>query len=151
MKHAEFVDLMRTVGAETEQFLNVFDFGSRDEASQVFQALMRAGIDHVRSHLDVRAVRVWVNDGSDALRCACGSPSTATTSMPLVLESIVNAEVRHENDTLCIPLQDRDYDTNAVIEMEGVASRALAERTLRDFVRPFGLLAQISVKFEDFA
>ena len=148
MKHAELVDLMRTVGAESEQFLNVADFGSRDQAGQVFEALLRAGVEQVCSHLGARAVRVWVNGGEAEPRCVWGSPGDTGAPIPLIRESISTAEVLHQNGTLCIPLQDRDYEVHAAVEVEGAVSRAAAERTLRDFVRPFGLLAQIAVKLE---
>ena len=59
------------------------------------------------------------------------------------------AEFRHDDDTMCIPLESRDYEVHGVAELEGVPSRPIAERAFRDFARPFGLLAQISAKLED--
>ena len=53
-------------------------------------------------------------------------------------------EMRENSGTVCIPLIDRDNAVNAVIELQGVASAAAVERSVRDFKRPFGLLAQIS-------
>jgi hypothetical protein len=35
------------------------------------------------------------------------------------------------------------------MELEGIPSRAQAERSFRDFQRPFGLLAQITARLED--
>jgi putative ABC transport system ATP-binding protein len=150
MKHADLVDMMRTIEAESEQVLNVLDFGSLGEARLVFHALMRAGIEHLRSHLQVRAIRIWANSAKDGLLCLCSSPSGTAVAVPLVPQCIAAGQTLSEGERLCVPLPDHDYEVKAAIELEGVTSQALAERTLRDFARPFGLLAQISEKLEDF-
>jgi putative ABC transport system ATP-binding protein len=148
MGQADFIDMMRSVGAESEQFLNVLDFGGLEEMAVLFPLLTRVALDRVRSQVEARAARIWAGDGSAAPRCICASPSTSGQANPVVMEALRAAEPRHDGDTLCIPLETRDCQTYGLMEFDGVPSRALAERTFRDFVRPFGLLAQLTARLE---
>jgi hypothetical protein len=92
---------------------------------------------------------VWAGDGSAAPRCVCASPSNPGQPSAVVIEALRAGEIRHEGDTLCIPLETRDCQVYGTMELEGVESRALAERTFRDFQRPLALLAQITARLED--
>lgn len=149
LQPAEFIDLMRSVGDESEQFLNVLDFGGLDEMSILFPMLLRLALEKVRVQVEARAASVWVGDGSAAPRCVCAAPSTPGQAKGVVMEALRTCELRHEGDTLCIPLETRDYQVYGVMELDGVASRAFAERAFRDFVRPLGMLSQITARLED--
>ncbi len=148
LQPADFIDVMRSVGAESEQFLNVLDFGGHEEMSVLFPVLLRIALEKVRVLVGSRAAIVWVGDGSAEPRCICAAPA-AGRAKGVVMDALRASELRHEGDTLCIPLETRDYQIYGVMELDGVASRALAERAFRDFVRPFGLLAQIAARLED--
>jgi putative ABC transport system ATP-binding protein len=146
---ADFIDVLRSVGAETEQFLNVLDFGGPEQMGYFFPFLTAIALEKVRAQVEARAARIWAGDGSAAPRCVCASPSNPGQPKPVVIEALRSGELRHEGDTLCIPLETRDCQVYGTMELEGVPSRALAERTFRDFQRPFGLLAQITARLED--
>jgi len=149
MGPADFIDLMRSVGAESEQFLNVLDFGGPTEMSYLFPVLIHIALERVRTLLGVRAARLWAGDGSAAPRCICARPSNPGQAKAVVVEALRAGERRHEGDTLCIPLETRDCQVYGTMELEGIPSRAQAERSFRDFQRPFGLLAQITARLED--
>jgi putative ABC transport system ATP-binding protein len=143
MEPADFVDLMRTVAAEAEQFLHVFQFGSREELRQVFHTLMQAALERVREQMNVRATRLWVRTGS-GLACVGGTAPAPGGCPPLAAAALSATECRGENGTVFLPLQNRDAEFHAVLEIEGAPAAAAVERAVRDFTRPFGLLAQIS-------
>jgi putative ABC transport system ATP-binding protein len=145
----DFIDFMRSVGAESEQFLNVLDFGGPNEMCLLFPVLLRLALERVRTQLEVGAARIWVGDGSVEPRCICAAPSADVQAKPVVLEALRTEELRHAGDTVCIPLESRDCQVYGAMELDGVRSRAVAERAFRDFVRPFGLLAQITARLED--
>jgi energy-coupling factor transporter ATP-binding protein EcfA2 len=147
---ADFIDVLRSVGAETEQFLNVLDFGGPEEMSYFFPFLTAIALERMRTQVEARAARIWTGDGSSAPRCVCASPSNPGQPKPVVIEALRAGEPRHEGDTLCIPLETRDCQIFGTMELEGVPSRELAERTFRDFQHPFGLLAQITCRLADF-
>ena len=149
MGPGDFIDLLRSVGAESEQFLNVLDFGGSEEMSYFFPFLTAIALERVRGQVEARAARIWAGDGSGEPRCVCASPSNPAPAKAVVVEALRAGELRHEGETLCIPLETRDCQVYGTIEFEGVPSRALAERTFRDFQRPFGLLAQITARLED--
>jgi putative ABC transport system ATP-binding protein len=149
MGPADFIDMLRSVGAESEQFLNVLDFGGEQERRYFFPTLIRIAMERVREQVAARAARVWAGDGSAAPRCVCASPSNPGQPSAVVIEALRAGEIRHEGDTLCIPLETRDCQVYGTMELEGVPSRALAERTFRDFQRPLALLAQITARLED--
>jgi putative ABC transport system ATP-binding protein len=143
-----FIDLLRSVGAESEQFLNVLDFGGPADGRHFFPTLLHSALERVRPQVEARAARVWTGNGSGGPRCVCASPSHSGPPRPVVVDALRARELRHEGDTLCIPLETHDRHIYGTIELEGVASRALAERVFRDFQRPLGLLAQITVRLE---
>ena len=43
-----------------------------------------------------------------------------------------------------------NHRASVLVEVVGAADPALAERTLRDFARPFGMMAQVALKSEAF-
>jgi hypothetical protein len=149
LQPAEFIDVMRSVGAESEQFLNVLDFGGHEEMMIFFPVLLRIALEKMRVLVEARTASIWVGDGSAEPRCICAAPSATGQAKGVVMDALRASELRHEGDTLCIPLETRDYQIYGVMELDGVASRALAERAFRDFVRPCGLLAQIAARLED--
>jgi putative ABC transport system ATP-binding protein len=149
MAPGEFIDLLRSVGAESEQFLNVMDFGGQQDIRNFFPELIRTAMERMRAQVEAKAARVWAGDGSSAPRCICASPSDPCEPKAVVIEALQARELRHDGDTLCLPLENRDCQVYGTMELEGVPSRAQAERIFRDFQRPLGLLAQITARLED--
>jgi putative ABC transport system ATP-binding protein len=71
MRQGEFVDLLQTLAAESEQFLNVTALGGPPDAHRVFQATTSAVLKHVASQLGAAGARIWVMT-SDMPRCIFG-------------------------------------------------------------------------------
>ena len=112
------------MGAESEQVLNVLDFGGLENMADFFPTLIRITLERVRAQVEARAARVWAGDGSAAPHCVCASPSNPGQPKAVVIEALRAGELRQEGDTLCIPLETRDCQVYGTMELEGVPSRA---------------------------
>jgi hypothetical protein len=156
MHEAEFLDLLRALAAESEQFLNVLDLGSSIETHTLFRETAHAVLAHVVSQSGASAGRVWARDPADEeaardARCILGYPDIAGHPGAEVLECINSGAVRHSGRVLCIPLQGREMEVFAAVEMTGDRFHDSAEHSFRDFARPLGLLAQVCGRFEHYA
>ena len=141
----ELVDMMRTMGAEAEQFLNVLDLGSHAEALVVFRAAVRGILERLACLLGAEQVRLWL--GSDPPRCLL-EPTAASESVMHIRPCLGSGLPYSSANARLIPLPNREYDLAAVVELRGPAINSAAENVVRDFARPLGILAQLMERLE---
>jgi len=126
----EFVEMLRALGAEAEQFLNTLDFGDTASAPAIFRATTEAVLERAVALTGASAAHVWVNAADGGLTYLCGYPALPAPS------------ARAEN-ALCVPLLNREMEVFALAELHMEIHSPEAERVFRDFARPLGLLAQV--------
>jgi putative ABC transport system ATP-binding protein len=143
---AEFLEMLRTLGAEAEQFLNALDLGPPQQARRVTGEVTSSVLRRVCSLLEARAARIWMDSGG-VPRCLLGIPETSTGAPRLVLEALRSGKVQTAPGSLFVPLPNREYEIAAVAEI--AAEGGEAERACRDFARPLGLLAQLCARLEN--
>jgi putative ABC transport system ATP-binding protein len=148
MQDAEFLDLLRTLAAESEQFLNVLDFGDPSAAHEVFAETARAVVAYIVSHLGASEGLVWLHNESGGVRLLIGSPPQAEDASPAVLDCLHTGCVRQQQGLLYLPLAGRDMKTIGVAEMRAEVLNESAVHLFRDFARPLGLLAEVCGRLE---
>lgn len=142
MNDPEFLDMARTLAAESEQFLNVMDMGSTTSAREVVGQAMRALLERVCSRLHAGEARLWM-DSSDNVHCLIGVPDRGGVAPPLLKEVMRgSAPVLHPH-SLYVPIRDREHEISAVAEIRGEGLGDEAERVFRDYARPLGIMAQL--------
>jgi putative ABC transport system ATP-binding protein len=117
MSEPDFVDMLRTLSAESEQFLNVLDFGPTHEARAVFLDSLETALQRAAAIANADSSAVWIGN-----RCVIGDPKAPDVS---------------------IPLPNRENEMFATAGFTGSRIVPEAERRLRDFTRPLGLLIQV--------
>jgi len=140
----DFLDMLRTIGAESEQFLNVLELGNPDEVGAVFRDSAMAALERATSMAGAESGRLWI----DGPRCILGFPQVTDQPDPAVLECLATRELKQSASALCVPIPNREHEMFAVAEFRGPAAGLAAERQLRDFARPLGLLLQVCCKLE---
>lgn len=142
MNDAEFLDITRTLAAESEQFLNVLGLGDASDAAPVITQCARSVIERVSNRAGGREAIVWLrrNDGLQPLLTNTGTPPDPS---PAALDAMRDGVTRVSNHSLFMPLQNTEYEYFAVAEIRGDALTNDAEHTLRDFNRPLGVIVQL--------
>lgn len=149
MQDAEFIDLLRSLAAESEQFLNVLDFGDRSQARQVFEETARAIVAHMARQLGASEGLIWLCEGHSRVRLLIGPPSAINHASAAVLDCVQTGLVQQQRDRLYLPLHGRDMQTIGVAEMRAEALHEAAVYLFRDFARPLGLLAEVCARLEN--
>ena len=148
MAEKDFLDMLRTLGAESEQFLNVLELGSVHEVQKVFQDSACAALERASNAAKADSASLWVNNS-----CRLSHPPGPRQPVPSegIQRCFSSRQSQRTASTLCIPLPDREHEMFAVAEFTGPAVDPSAERQLRDFARPLGLLLQVCCRLEDHA
>ncbi len=143
---AELVDMMRTLGAESEQFLNALDLGTPQEAFGVFHEATRAVLDRLGRMVGATAVNLWI--GGDPPRTLAGRDQPPVTPPEAVTLCLASGLPQRAPASMSIPLANREYELFAAAELTGTNLDPAAENIVRDFARPLGMLAQVMNKLE---
>jgi putative ABC transport system ATP-binding protein len=130
---ADFLEMMRTLGAEAEQFLNTLDLGTPAEASRTLGAVTDAVLERLRELLRAKNARIW-------LRSDAAAPAAA-------LESMRSGRALNAEGSFFYPLPNREYEIEAAAEIAGELYPE-AERTCRDFARQLGVLTELRTRLE---
>jgi energy-coupling factor transporter ATP-binding protein EcfA2 len=147
MDDPEFLDLSRTLAAESEQFLNVLEMGSTIEARDVVEQALHALLERACARLRARAALLWI-DSADRVRCLAGVPDRGAEA-PSLLKEVMRGSVPVITErALYLPVRDREHEISAVAEIRGEGLGEEAERTFRDYVRPLGIMAQLYERLE---
>ncbi len=144
----EFVDLMKTLGAEAEQFLNVIDMGGLTDARRVFYGTTSAVLRHVAGRAGAVASRIWITNAAEPRCLVSTEPDQEAKPSEEVIACRRNGQPVLAAGVLCVPLLDRNNEMFAVAEFRGAAFSPTSERTLRDFARPLGLAVQVCTALE---
>lgn len=147
MQDGEFIDLLRTLAAESEQFLNVLDLGNRSEARRVFEEIARAVVGHMASQFGASEVLIWMQEGQGGVRLLIGPASRGDDDLSAVRACVQTGLVQQQRDRLYLPLYGRDMQTVGAAEIRAEAQEA-AVHLFRDFARPLGLLAEVCARLE---
>ncbi len=154
MNEREFLEVLKGLGAECEQFLNVLDMGDRDS----IRLLLRNLLDLVFGKISI----LLAAQGAALLAIRKGGLQTVLTHgdinsiRPDVAEraaargEIVNVfgddEGRGVDSILCVPIRGRNHRCHGIAQLVnkrgGGGFTAADERTFWDFSGPLGLLLE---------
>jgi putative ABC transport system ATP-binding protein len=141
----EFLDLLKTMSAELEQFLNVLDLGGGEAAAPLFDNLLETVLLKIAGVVGAQASALYfVDQGRLSQAIAAGQGAVAdeaAAASAAATESIVNVSGR----ILCIPIRNRHDELSGVAQFigkEDAGFTAAHERALRDYARALGIMLE---------
>ena len=146
MKEAEFLELLKTMAAEFEQFLNVLDIGDINSRQVLFPNLLQTVFAKITNLLEA--------DGADLLSLRQGQLQSAMTAgNPNGMRRDLAEAAAERGDLgpgvrsiLCVPIRDRQEEIRAVAQLvnkrAGDAFTPADVRAFRDFARPLGIILE---------
>jgi hypothetical protein len=153
MGEAEFLELLKTMGAEFEQFLNVLEMGGHESMQALFPNLLETVFERIAVVLEAEgAVLLALRNGR--LEPVTTFGQNAEVRLDLASQAAGRGEViaRSSSDlgpgirtVLCLPVRDRGEEVQAVAQFvnkrHGEFTTA-EERTFRDFAAPLALILE---------
>jgi putative ABC transport system ATP-binding protein len=154
MDEGEFLDLIKTMASEFEQFLNVLDMGDRDSMRSLFRNLLEAVCWKIATLLTAESVGLLtVRDGMLEFTTDAGHSDGMTRDFAgraAEYGHIVN--LRGDSlgsgvrSILCVPIRSRHDEISAVAQVlnkrDGNGFTAADERSFQDFAAPLGLILE---------
>jgi putative ABC transport system ATP-binding protein len=153
MREAEFLELLKTMGAEFEQFLNVLDMGGHESMQALFPNLLGTVFGRIADVLEAdSAVLLALRDGR--LEAVATSGQNAETRFDLASRAAERGEVvslsgsdagPEIRNILCVPIRNRAEEIRAVAQFANKRNAEFTtadERALRDFAAPLGLILE---------
>jgi putative ABC transport system ATP-binding protein len=144
MKEAEFLELLKTMGAEFEQFLNVLDMGGHESMRALFPNLLATVFERVADLLEAdSAVLLALRDGR--LEAVATAGENAETQVDLAGRAVERGEVISLGAVLCLPIRSRDAEIYAVAQFVNKRHgefTAADERAFRDFAAPLACILE---------
>jgi hypothetical protein len=154
MREGEFLELLKTMGAEFEQFLNVLDMGDHDSMRALFPNLLETVLGKIAALLDTDGAALLVlRQGRLESLAALGLHHA--TRVDLAGRAIERGEVLNLSgadlgdgvrNMLCVPIRDRYEEVRGVAQFVnkrgGGGFTPANERAFRDFVAPLALILE---------
>ena len=152
MAEAEFLELMKTMGAEFEQFLNVLEMGGNESMQALFPNLLGTVFARTAGVLEAdSAVLLELRQG--ALETAATSGQGNGTRLDLAGRAIESGEILRLTGSelgpeirgiLCVPIRNRGEEIHAVAQFvkRDADFTAADERAFRDFAAPLALILE---------
>ncbi len=153
MGEAEFLELLKTMGAEFEQFLNVLEMGGQESMQALFPNLLETVFERIAAVLEAEgAVLLALRNGR--LEPVTTFGQNAEVGLDLASQAAGRGEVitRCGSDlgpgirtVLCVPVRDRGEEVQAVaqfVNKRHAEFTAAEERTFRDFAAPLALILE---------
>jgi energy-coupling factor transporter ATP-binding protein EcfA2 len=148
----EFVDLLRTMGGEVEQLLNILDLGGRESVKVLLDNLVDTVLLKIAHNLGADGAGLF--DANGKRLCAALEPPTwphpALVARAIETDRNVNA-AGHDlgpgiHSDLCVPIRNRPGEICAVAQLVnktgGGSFTDADERAFRDFAVPLGLIVE---------
>jgi putative ABC transport system ATP-binding protein len=139
IEHPEFVEMLRSLGAEAEQFLNVLELGDHKSVQNAFRGVTEAVLTRVMRSLEAESASLWIRNAAGGVDRLCGDSVDGAAA----LDCIHRKTPVHSGTTLCVPLLNRSLETFGAAEIRAANLSAASERIFRDFAQPLGLLADV--------
>ena len=154
MSEGEFLDLLKTMGAESEQFLNILDMGDRESVRLLFQNLLEAVYLKIAELLQAEPGGLLACHRSE-LRPILAAAHAFAARPDLAARAAERGEIVNVSGAeigggirslLCVPIRTRDEEIRAVAQLinkRGVEGFTIAdERAFRDFAGPLGVILE---------
>jgi putative ABC transport system ATP-binding protein len=141
IEQPEFVDMLRSLGAEAEQFLNVLELGDRKSVYGTFLGATEAVLSRIRTSLGADSASLWIRTSAGIERL-CGDSADPAAAV----DCLERKFAVHSGSILCVPLLNRDLQPFAVAEIRASNLSPASERIFRDFAQPLGLLADVCAR-----
>ena len=152
MPESEFLELVKTVGAEFEQLLNVMDLGDRDSMRLLFPNLRDAVFGKLATLFEAEgAGLLMLRDGqlhhaSGNLTDARPDLASASAERGEIVNLRGHALGSGMRSILCVPIRGRDEEVRGVVQLVnkrgGDGFTSADERAFRDFAGPLGLMVE---------
>jgi putative ABC transport system ATP-binding protein len=151
LQEGDFVDLLKTLGGEVEQFLNILNLGNHESMCVLFENLLDGLLTKIAELLDASAVGLFGRDGEPLRSTDLQARSDpGVTARVVATGRILNASGTGlgpgVHSALCVPLRDRMEDIRVVAQLvnkkTGGRFTDADERAFRDFAAPLGVLVE---------
>ena len=153
MTEAEFLELLKTMGAEFEQFLNVLDMGGQESMQALFPNLLETVFGRVANLLEAESgVLLALRNGQFEAAAVFGQNSEARLDLAGQAAGRREVITRSGADLgpgirsiLCVPVRDRGEEVQAVaqfVNKRGAEFTSADERVFRDFAAPLALILE---------
>ncbi len=150
----EFLELLKALAAEFEQFLNILDMGDRDEVLVLFRNLLEVVFGKITDLLAAEGSGLLrLRDGQ--LHCTVRAGRTNGTQPDLAGRAVTSGGIVNllgdglgsgVQSILCVPIRNRDEEIHAVAQLVnkrgGGGFTTADERVFLDFARPLGLILE---------
>jgi putative ABC transport system ATP-binding protein len=148
----EFVDLLKTMGGEVEQLLNILDLGGRESIRLLLDNLIDIVLLKISNIIDANAAGLFDAHGKH-LRNISHYPSWPDREIAVRVSAtgeVVNAFGGDLGEgvqsVLCVPIRNRMEEINAVAQFvnkkTGSPFTVADERVFRDFAAPLGFILE---------
>ncbi|HEY1338681.1 MAG TPA: GAF domain-containing protein, partial [Bryobacteraceae bacterium] len=153
MRDGEFLDLLKGMGAEFEQFLNVLEMGGQDSVRELFPNLLGMALGKLAGLLDADGAGLFVLRRG-RLEAAMDAGPHDETRLDLARRAAERGEVLNLSGTdlgagtrtvLCVPLRNRHDEIRGVaqfVNKRGGEFTVADERAFRDFAAPLALILE---------
>jgi putative ABC transport system ATP-binding protein len=151
VQEGDFVDLLKTLGGEVEQFLNILNLGNHESVCELFGTLLDGLLSKIAELLDASGAGLVGRDG-EHLRPTDpqARPDPAVTARVVATGRTLNASGTDLgpgiHSALCVPLRDRMEEICVVAQLvnkkTGGRFTDADERAFRDFAVPLGVLVE---------
>jgi putative ABC transport system ATP-binding protein len=150
----EFLELLKALAAEFEQFLNILEMGDRGEVLVLFRNLLDVVLGKITDLLAAEGSGLLtLRDGQ--LQCTVTAGRTNGTRPDLAGRAAESGEIVNllgdglgsgVQSILCVPIRNRDEEIHAVAQLMnkrgGGGFTPADERVFLDFARPLGLILE---------
>jgi len=159
----EFIELLHTIGSESEQFLNILDLGEQASVKTLFENLLETILSKIADLLEAESALIFLVEESHGRlrpRVAVGRVNTTDAAAP-VDSSIVGRVARtgqilnvsqtaaspsNSDSVLSVPIHNRHEQIFAVAQLVNKRTKGSFtgsdERAFRDLAQPLGLILE---------
>ncbi len=152
LTEGDFMDLLKTMTGEFEQFLNILDLGDRQSVRTLFDNLAQIILQKIAQSIGAHSGAIFTRDSGHTFHRIAVSGDTAghhpeTDALLTTWEraAILN-HATPQSPLLCVPIRSRHEETLAVAQFRGKSSGGqftpADERSFRDFAGPLGIIVE---------
>jgi len=154
MNDREFLELIKVMATESEQFLNVMEMGDGHSIPALFENILATVLGKVTMSLEAEAAcLMWIRGGrletvlkTDKYQDSCRDLAERAAERAEIVNASGDQLGPEIRSVLCVPMRSRNQEFRAVAQLVnklGAAGFTPAdERTFRDFAGPLGMILE---------
>jgi len=155
MNESEFLELLTTITAEFEQFLNVSELGDQESTGILFRSILETVFARIVTLLNADSARLLMLSAEQRLHTIISSGSDVIPRTDMADRAAALCKIVNEagsglgfgvENILCVPISDRSEQVRAIAQLvnkrSGERFTAADERVFRDYARPLGVILE---------